>query len=218
MKGGKKVFKEKWKALQEKYFKKDADGDKDHKRKIENLVVFVILIIVTLIVINQIWNGQEEGKQSMQNEEVDDKVLASQEITENIVFGSSSTDLESNLETILGNIEGVGKVKVLITYSESSQTVPMFNEDTSISATEETDTNGGSRKISQENTKKEVIYQEVDGEKIPITQSVIMPTIEGAIITAVGAGNATVKSNIIQAVEAATGLATHKIQVFPMAT
>ena len=212
------MFKEKWKALQEKYFKKDADGDKDHKRKIENLVVFVILIIVTLIVINQIWNGQEEGKQSMQNEEVDDKVLASQEITENIVFDSSSTDLESNLETILGNIEGVGKVKVLITYSESSQTVPMFNEDTSISATEETDTNGGSRKISQENTKKEVIYQEVDGEKIPITQSVIMPTIEGAIITAVGAGNATVKSNIIQAVEAATGLATHKIQVFPMAT
>lgn len=212
------MFKEKWKALQEKYLKKDADGDRDHKRKIENLVVFVILIIVTLIVINQIWNGQEEGKQSMQNEEVDDKVLASQEITENIVFGSSSTDLESNLETILGNIEGVGKVKVLITYSESSQTVPMFNEDTSISATEETDTNGGSRKISQENTKKEVIYQEVDGEKIPITQSVIMPTIEGAIITAVGAGNATVKSNIIQAVEAATGLATHKIQVFPMAT
>ena len=212
------MFKEKWKALQEKYFKKDADGDKEHKRKIENLVVFVILIIVTLIVINQIWNGQEEGKQSMQNEEVDDKVLASQEITENIVFGSSSTDLESNLETILGNIEGVGKVKVLITYSERSQTVPMFNEDTSISATEETDTNGGSRKISQENSKKEVIYQEVDGEKIPITQSVIMPTIEGAIITAVGAGNATVKSNIIQAVEAATGLATHKIQVFPMAT
>ena len=218
MKGGKKVFKEKWKALQEKYFKKEADGDKDHKRKIENLVVFVILIIVTLIVINQIWNGQEEGKQSMQNEEVDDKVLASQEITENMVSGSSSTDLENSLETILGNIEGVGKVKVLITYSESSQTVPMFNEDTSISATEETDTNGGSRKISQENTKKEVIYQEVDGEKIPITQSVIMPTIEGAIITAVGAGNATVKSNIIQAVEAATGLATHKIQVFPMAT
>lgn len=212
------MFKEKWKALQEKYFKKEADGDKDHKRKIENLVVLVILIIVTLIIINQIWNGQEKGKQSMQNEEVDDKVLASQEITENMISGSNSIDLESSLETILGNIEGVGKVKVLITYSESSQTVPMFNEDTSISATEETDTNGGSRKISQENTKKEVIYQEVDGEKIPITQSVIMPTIEGAIITAAGAGNATVKSNIIQAVEAATGLTTHKIQVFPMAT
>ena len=214
------MLQEKWKALQEKYFKKEEEGDKKNKRKIENLVVLVIVIIVTLIVINQIWNGQEEGKQSMQNEQIDeDKVLASQKtMDQDTSSTASSTDLESNLESILGNIQGVGKVKVLITYSESSQTVPMFNEDTSISATEETDTNGGSRKISEENTRKEVIYQEVDGEKIPITQSVIMPTIEGAIITASGAGNATIKSNIIQAVEAATGLATHKIQVFPMAT
>ena len=214
------MLQEKWKALQEKYFKKEEEGDKKNKRKIENLVVLVIVIIVTLIVINQIWNGQEEGKQSMQNEQIDeDKVLASKKtMDQDTSSTASSTDLESNLERILGNIQGVGKVKVLITYSESSQTVPMFNEDTSISATEETDTNGGSRKISEENTRKEVIYQEVDGEKIPITQSVIMPTIEGAIITASGAGNATIKSNIIQAVEAATGLATHKIQVFPMAT
>ena len=31
-----------------------------------------------------------------------------------------------------------------------------------------------------------------------------------------GGGDALVKTNIIQAVEAATGLATHKIQVFQM--
>lgn len=43
-----------------------------------------------------------------------------------------------------------------------------------------------------------------------------MPKIEGAIITAEGAGNVTTKTNIIQAVEAATGIATHKIQVFEM--
>ena len=40
------------------------------------------------------------------------------------------------------------------------------------------------------------------------------PKIEGAIIIAEGAGDSNVKTNIIQAVEAATGLATHKIQVF----
>ena len=39
---------------------------------------------------------------------------------------------------------------------------------------------------------------------------------EGAIITAKGADNVAVKTNIIQAVEAVTGLATHKIQVFEM--
>lgn len=75
---------------------------------------------------------------------------------------------------------------------------------------------GGNRKISQETTKKEVIYQEIDGEKIPVTQSIVKPKIEGAIIIATGAGNSENKIKITQAVEAVTGLATHKIQVFEM--
>lgn len=49
-----------------------------------------------------------------------------------------------------------------------------------------------------------------------MTQSVVNPKIEGAIITATGAGNADVKTNIVQAVEAVTGLAIYKIQVFEM--
>ena len=43
-----------------------------------------------------------------------------------------------------------------------------------------------------------------------------MPKIEGAVITAEGAGNINVKTNIIQAVSAATGLSTYRIQVFEM--
>ncbi len=75
---------------------------------------------------------------------------------------------------------------------------------------------GGNRKISETTVKKEVVYQEVNGEKVPVTKSVTTPKIEGAIITAKGASNSEVKTNIVQAVEAATGLATHKIQVFEM--
>ena len=75
---------------------------------------------------------------------------------------------------------------------------------------------GGTRSISETNTKKEVIYKEVNGEKIPVTQSIISPKIEGAIVTASGAKSAVTKNNIIQAVEAVTGLAAHKIQVFEM--
>ena len=77
---------------------------------------------------------------------------------------------------------------------------------------------GGNRKITQSSNKKEVIYQEINGEKIPVTQSIVEPKIEGAIVTATGANNSYIKTNIVQAVEAATGLATHKIQVFSMAS
>lgn len=75
---------------------------------------------------------------------------------------------------------------------------------------------GGNRKISQSSNKKEIIYQEINGQKVPVTQSVVKPKIEGAIITAVGAKDSNIKADIVQAVEAATGLATHKIQVFEM--
>lgn len=76
---------------------------------------------------------------------------------------------------------------------------------------------GGNRKVSETSNKKEVIYQEINGQKVPITQSTITPQIEGAVITATGAKDSYIKTNIIQAVEAATGLPTHKIQVFEMA-
>ena len=57
---------------------------------------------------------------------------------------------------------------------------------------------------------------EENGESAPITEKIVMPTIEGAVITAEGASNANVKANIISATQAVTGLATHKIQVFQM--
>ncbi len=94
----------------------------------------------------------------------------------------------------------------------------MYNEKNTSSNTEETDTSGGTRKIEQKDSDKEIIYEERNGEKTPITQKVVMPKIEGAVIAAEGAKNASIKTNIIQAVAAATGLATYRIQVFEMST
>lgn len=92
----------------------------------------------------------------------------------------------------------------------------MYNENNSVSHTSETDSEGGTRTVEEEETKKEVIFTNEDGENVPATQTVISPKIEGVIVTAEGAGDAKVKTNIISAVEAVTGVATHKVQVFSM--
>ena len=92
----------------------------------------------------------------------------------------------------------------------------MYNENSKKSVTEETDTSGGVSKVETTDSQKEIVYQENNGDKTPIIQKTIEPKIEGAIITAKGASNISTKTNIIQAVEAATGLAAHKIQVFEM--
>ena len=182
------------------------------KRKLENLVVFLIILVITCIAINYIW-GNDTKKQS-QNVVDSEKVLAKQEEVK--MESENKNDMEEELENILSNINGVGNVKVLLTYSQTSTIVPMYDEDLVESNIEETDTEGGVRKTTETNSKKSIIYKESSGEKEPITQSVITPKVEGAIITAQGANNIDVKTNIVQAVEAVTGLATHKIQVFEM--
>lgn len=190
------------------------NDNKDSKKKIENLVVFIIILIITIIAINTIWRGDKSKAKTMSNS---NKELATINNTiEKPSSNSQEENLKINLESILSQINGVGNVKVLVTYTESSQTVAMYNENTKETSTEEKDEVGGTRIIKESDTQKDVIYQENNGEKSPITQKTIMPKIEGAIITAEGASNVDVKTNIIQAVEAVTGLATHKIQVFEM--
>lgn len=182
---------------------------KDNKKNIENLVVFLILLIITVIAINIIW-GKEEKKEE---ETSSYKVLADDlEINSNNL-NSSEYNLEADLEDILSKIQGVGKTKVLITYSQTSSVIPMYSESESTSVTEETDSGGGTRKQETSNINKDVI---TNGNNDAITKTVVLPKVEGAIVIAEGGGNASIKANIIQAVAAVTGIATYKVQVFQM--
>lgn len=122
---------------------------KDKNRKIENLVVFLVILVITLIIINNII--KEDDKKENRN-------YADAQLASTTAQGSDmATDLEKRLESILSKIEGVGEVSVLLTYSESSTVVPMYNESSSKSVTEETDTSGGVRTIQSEDNEKSVV-------------------------------------------------------------
>ena len=124
----------------------------NNKKKIENLVVLIIILIVTIIAINYIWTDKNDEESSKQN--TTNKQLATSEET----TSTNNSDLEGRLEKILKSIDGVGNVKVFVNYSETSQVVAMYNENTKQSSTEETDTSGGVRTIQQTDTQKEVVY------------------------------------------------------------
>ena len=213
------MFRDKLKKL----FNKTEEGEQvgNDKRKIENLVFFIVVLIITIVIINVIWNGND-NKQNKQVTNDTSKQLATTNSNQNVSTSQNEIEstevLEKKLEYILSKIQGVGEVSVCINYSESSEVVAMYNENSKTSTTEENDDSGGTRKIEETDTQKDVIYQENDGTKTPITAKIVKPKIEGAIITAQGVNDANVKNNIIQAVEAVTGLATHKIQVFEMSS
>lgn len=185
---------------------------KGNKKTLENLVVFVIILIITIIFINYIWNGDKEKNQN-NNESI--SVLKNNDLKIEQVDVSNNS-LEFEIENMLKKLDGVEDASVLITYEETNRIVPMYNEDTQESKTEEEDNQGGVRTINESSSKKEVVYEENNGTKKVVTSKIVTPQIKGAVIMAKGANNVNVKTNIIQAVQAATGLATHKIQVFEM--
>lgn len=190
---------------------KEIGKEKNNKKKIENIIFLIIVLIITIIIINTILGKSDNASEEKNEEDNTYKTLA--QINKN---ESSTDDLQKGLENILSTIKGVGEVSVFINYAESSSTEAMYDETTTTSTTEETDSSGGIRNVISTETQKEVIYSEENGDKKPVTERVVMPTIQGAIITARGASNATVKSNIVSAVQAATGLTIDKIQVFEM--
>ena len=129
------MLKDKIKAL----VAKGEEGD--NKKKMENLVVFLVILIVTIIIVNLIWGGGKETEKEPASDP--NKKLATAENTEGSITTDNLTTQDSlsmQLEEILQKIQGVGEVKVLITYSQTSQTVPMYNEDTTQKDTEEKDT------------------------------------------------------------------------------
>ena len=100
----------KWKDLKSLAVK--DEGEEKNKRKIENLVVFIVILIITIIAINMIWNGNTK---KTEQKESSDKQLAmatqGEALTSNGNSQNNQNELKQNLEGILSKISGVRESK-----------------------------------------------------------------------------------------------------------
>jgi len=113
-------------------------------------------------------------------------------------------DLQSELETVLSQMAGAGKVKVLLTQSAGERRVFQTNDNT-----DRSDTSGSVRKET-------VIISNSGRGEDGLVQQIISPVYLGAVILCQGADSAAVRLAIIEAVSRATGLASHNISVLKM--
>ena len=133
---------------------KSKEDNNNSKKKIENIVFLIIILVVTLIIINTIWRDDASNKENKQNTNTSTKETLADENQNN----DTKTELEGKLEKILGTIKNVGRVNVLINYAESSSLVPLYNESTTTSSTEEGDSSGGTRNVTETETKNPLFF------------------------------------------------------------
>lgn len=113
-------------------------------------------------------------------------------------------DRAAELESILGQIEGVGKVRVLLTEAAGSETIYQTNEERSSAA-------------DSENLRVEtVIITDSDRQETGLVRTVTPPTYLGAIIVCQGGDSPAVKLAIVEAVSNVTGISSDRITVLKM--
>lgn len=124
--------------------------------------------------------------------------------------------LEKRLTEALSQVEGMGKVQVMITLSASRELVVEREQTVSRSATNEADSQGGSRVVSQVETGDAVVYSSVGSDSEPYVIKTLPPKVEGVLVVAEGAGSGTINRTVTAIVQALFGVEAHKVSVVRM--
>lgn len=121
--------------------------------------------------------------------------------------------LEEKLKKTLSSIGGVGEVEVMITLASSEELVVEKDEPLLRSNTNETDSQGGERIITQLETNETTIYRTEGNNSEPYVVKTILPEVEGVVVVAGGAGDGVVNKNITEVVQALFDVEAHKVKV-----
>lgn len=146
-----------------------------------------VLLVVILGLGLMLWPSRKEPVQSVQ--------LPSQPVQQ--------ISITEELCTILGQIRGVGRVRVMITEQSGSETHY------------QTDESGAQNADSITNDSRTVLISS-GGTESGLIKSVSAPVYQGAIVVCQGADDPAVRLAVSQAVASVTGISTDRISVLKM--
>lgn len=116
---------------------------------------------------------------------------------------------EQRLAGILAQVEGAGKVAVLLSVQGTGEKIYAVDTQTKSSS----DASGGSE---QSGTSEYVTVRTGSSTEAPVTVQTVYPDYLGAVVAAQGADQSSVRLALTEAVSAATGLGTDKIIIVKM--
>jgi stage III sporulation protein AG len=181
----------------------------DKKKLIENAAIVAIIGIIIIIAGSAILGGGRDNDGAKERQHAG---------SSGDVSGQSAPDTngtEEKLRSILSQVQGVGRVDVMITYETTSENVPAYDTKRNLNRTEEKDGDGGTRSIEQEEFDSALAYEEsnLGGGKTPVILKELEPKVRGVLVVAEGAENISVRERIRGAVSVVLDIPVHKVEV-----
>ncbi|MGN1170860.1 MAG: stage III sporulation protein AG [Lachnospiraceae bacterium] len=202
--------------------KETKEGDKEQKENIEKkreqfiiLALAGVLLLVICLPVKK--NGGMGTGKSVQMQEQTAQTQTENDTADQMTdYGSR---IEKNLEGILQYMEGVGRVRVMITLQSGVEEIVEKDRPAVRTNSTENDSAGGSRSTSDMDTDETTVYvTDSDGTQTPYVRRRDNPRIEGVVVAAAGGGNAVVQKNIKRCIQALFGIDENRIVVVKMKT
>jgi stage III sporulation protein AG len=122
---------------------------------------------------------------------------------------------EEQLKKALDDMLGVDDVTVVVNLDSTDKKVLEKNKSTKTQTTDETDQNGGQRKVVDSSTDEQLVITKNGDQEGPIVVETKKPEIRGVLVVARGADNIQVKSWIVEAVTRVLGVPSYRVAVMP---
>lgn len=219
--GGKRTLKE----LFKKFLQSGESKNKKISKKTGYLITIALIGLFLLIIGNLFMGSKNEADIEQPSMSIKESSSSSSSPTASKSEDDSDSslsdvnDLEKNYEKdlrdMLENIDHVSNVEVMINLDSTKIKVYEDNLITSQQTTDETDTQGGMRKLEDQSEETETVLVRQGDKETPILVQTKKPDVRGVIIVAKGVGDVEVKKWVIEAVSRVLDVPTHKVSVMP---
>lgn len=192
---------------------------------------FLLLLLFGVLLLVIAWPVEQKSSKSISNTGWENEETGGEDFTqgsgqtEYAENAGRSTDamriyakeLEQALEEVLFTMDGVGKVKVMITVEDCGKAVVEKDSSNTRSGSTEVDSAGGSRNTTDITDTETTVYTGGrSGNGIPYVTRMLAPEIAGVLVSAQGGGEDSVVRNITDAIQALFGIPSHKIKIVKM--
>jgi stage III sporulation protein AG len=201
----------------EKFFQPKS-GSKKVSNKIGYIIILGLIGILLIFLNNILTTSSDEAEmdktvEPQQKENIEVSNAENNESTSDVEV--LEKDFEKDLEEMLNKIKGVSDVEVMVNLASTNVQVYEKNIIKGQQTTDETDKNGGIRKVEDQTEETQIVFVRQGDREVPLLVTTEKPEVNGVFVVAKGADHATVKKWIVEAVSRVLDVPTHKVSVMP---
>lgn len=197
--------------------KPENDGNKPPSKKMGYLII-IALVGLLLIIFGKTLNPTEETKEEFPLNKEEDKI-DQQPVSKEVSVDSNVNELESSyekdLKEMLENIQGVSEVDVMVNLDSTNVKIYEKNLIKGQQTTDESDKNGGIRKVEDNTEETQVVLVRQGDQEVPLLVQTRKPDVRGVFVVAKGVDHAAVKAWVVESVSRVLDVPTHRVSVMP---